>query len=113
MDTKVTILACVFDSRFLGVLGVLCGEASGTDIPGGWAFDKPRVAKIHLQAASSCDRIRRMLVAWIAASIGVVGVVAYRARRRKSPLSDLGVISEQWIAQHRGGERSSVVVSRS
>src|ERR1051325_6813968 len=56
------------------------GHTRRSDIPGGWAYDKPCVSKINLQAAFSCDTIRRMLVAWIAASIGVVGVVAYRAQ---------------------------------
>jgi hypothetical protein len=42
-----------------------------------------------------------MLVFLTVASLALVGVLAFLSRRRASREPDLGVISQQWIAQHR------------
>jgi len=45
---------------------------------------------------------------WIVVAVSIlVSVICTIFYRRASRVSDLGVISERWIAQHRAGSRDS------
>jgi hypothetical protein len=49
-----------------------------------------------------------MNLVWLVVGVGVLGIVAWQVTRRleRGGLSELGFVSERWVAEHRASHMS-------